>query len=85
MPEEKYSSVTAQAIDASKSIINSSNFIIVALVLTLGAILFFGYKMSGVVAESLGKISMSMVELKIELAKQTVLLERLDRLEQNKN
>ena len=78
MSEEKYSSNTAQAIDASKSIINSSNFIILALVATLGAILYFGYEMSGIVAESLGKISESMVELKVELAKQTVLLERFD-------
>ena len=79
MEDEKYSSTTAQAIDASKSIINSTNFIILALVATLAAIPYFGYKMSGVVAESLGALSGSIQKIEIELAKQTILLERLDK------
>lgn len=79
MEDEKYSSTTAQAIDASKSIVNSTNFIIVALVATLGAILYFGYKMSGVVAESLGQLSGSIQKIEVELAKQTLLLERIDK------
>ena len=63
--EKSYSSNTAQAIDASKSIINSTNFSVFAITAVLMGVLYFGISV--------------LKEISTELTKQTVILQEMER------
>jgi hypothetical protein len=62
---KSYSSNTAQAIDASKSIINSTNFSVFSITAVLMGVLYFGITV--------------LREISTELTKQTVILQEMER------